>query len=57
LVQAKRKEEKLSERSEFFFFSGMKYNFSKIHAALTFWFFCVKAKEQRYLPRINTKNK
>jgi len=27
-------------------FSEMKYNFSKIRAALTFWFFCVKAKEQ-----------
>jgi len=28
-------------------FSGMQYNFSKIRAALTFCFFCVKAKEKR----------
>jgi hypothetical protein len=42
-----RKKKKLFERSEFFFFSGVQHNFSKIHAALTFWFFCVKAKEQK----------
>ena len=28
-------------------FSGMQTDFSKIRAALTFWFFCVKAKEQK----------
>jgi hypothetical protein len=40
------KKGRLFERSEFEPFSGMQHNFSKIRAALTFWFFCVKAKEQ-----------
>jgi len=42
-----RKKKKLSERSEFFFFSGMEPDFSKKNAALTFCFFSVKGKEKR----------
>jgi hypothetical protein len=30
-------------------FSEMQHNFSKIRAALTFWFFCVKAKERELI--------
>jgi len=40
------KKKKLFERSEFFFFSFALPYFSKTHAALTFCFFCVKAKEK-----------
>jgi len=41
------KKKKLFERSEFFFFSGNTPCSSGERAALTFCFFCVKAKEKR----------
>jgi len=40
------KKKKLFERSEFFFFSTIPPDFSKIRAALIFCFFCIKAKEK-----------
>jgi hypothetical protein len=40
------KKKKLFERSEFFFFSGDLSWSSVEYAALTFCFFCVKAKEK-----------
>jgi len=41
------KKSRLFERSEFRDFSETKKRSSEENAALTFWFFCVKAKEQK----------
>ena len=42
------KKKKLSERSEFFFFSSVSPDFSKIRAALIFCFFLIKQKENAF---------
>jgi len=41
------KKKKLFEQSEFFFFSSASPDFSKIRAALTFWFFWLDPKEHK----------
>jgi hypothetical protein len=38
-----------AKRSEFMNFSGTSWNSGNFHAALIFWFFCIKTKEQRAL--------
>jgi len=35
-------------RGEFFSFRQTNKDFSHFHAALIFWFFCIKTKEQKY---------
>ncbi|WP_353332647.1 hypothetical protein [Bacteroides sedimenti] len=44
------KKKKLFERSEFFFFSGTCSRSSGERAALNFWFFWYKPKEQAFKP-------
>ena len=46
-VVASEKKGKLFERSEFFPFPKQDVERSTRSQALTFWFFCVKAKEQK----------